>query len=245
MKKILLTCDASKKYSYDLAPKLHGWLMEHMNSEMAEYFHISQVNPYSLRVLPKKDMVLLDISILDESVEKVFDEILLDNSLEKIVLGNNSEITLKITNREVTVLSTKQLADIFYVNEPRREMQINFLTATGFKVKGEQVYLPDILLIFQNLMLRYATIFEGSNKIDKELLQEIANKTKIVSFSIQSSYYPIHGRYIPGFIGKIKIRCNGSKTLISYLNMLLCFAEYSGIGIKTSMGMGAVNILLK
>lgn len=245
MKKILLTCETSKKYSYDLAPKLHGWLMEHMDSEMAENFHISQVNPYSLRVIPQKNMVLLDISVLDESIEEIFDEILLDDSLEKIVLGNNSEITLKIIDKEVKFLSAKQLADSFYVNKPKREIQINFLTATGFKVKGEHVYLPDILLIFQNLMMRYTVIFESTNKIDKELLKEIVDKTKIVSFSIQSSYYPIHGRYIPGFIGKIKIRCNGSNTLTSYLNLLLCFAEYSGIGIKTSMGMGAVNVLFK
>lgn len=243
MKKILLLCESNKEYSYDLAPKFHGWLMEHISFDAAEYFHLSQVNPYSLRVLSNKGSnILLELVTLDEYAEKVFDVILLTDSLNEIILGNNAEIHLKILAKDVVELPQEKLTELFYSAQPKREIEIEFLTATSFKAHGSFVFMPDVLLMFQNLMLRYTMIFENNTSVDKELLQEIIDKTKIVSFSIRSSYFPIHGRYIPGFIGKVKLRCNGSKTLINYVNMLLRFAEYSGVGIKTSMGMGAVRI---
>lgn len=37
--------------------------------------------------------------------------------------------------------------------------------------------------------------------------------------------------------------CHGSQTLTNYVAVLLKFAEYSGVGVKTSMGMGAIKLL--
>ena len=37
------------------------------------------------------------------------------------------------------------------------------------------------------------------------------------------------------------IRVSGTKTMANYAHLLLRFGEYSGVGIKTGMGMGAVK----
>ena len=46
---------------------------------------------------------------------------------------------------------------------------------------------------------------------------------------------------IGGFIGEITIHILGGETLARYVRMLCRFGEISGIGIKTGMGMGAME----
>lgn len=40
----------------------------------------------------------------------------------------------------------------------------------------------------------------------------------------------------------IKLKCTGNKEFRSLMNMLIKFGEYSGVGIKNSMGMGAIRL---
>ena len=40
----------------------------------------------------------------------------------------------------------------------------------------------------------------------------------------------------------LDIKINGTNQIVSLLHMLLAFGEYSGIGIKCALGMGAVAI---
>ncbi|MEE0261222.1 MULTISPECIES: CRISPR-associated endoribonuclease Cas6 [Ligilactobacillus] len=170
---------------------------------------------------------------LDHSISPIFDDI-------KIINLNDKQFFIEKV--ETNTLSTAELATSFYKEDSTKEFEIFFKTPTSFKSNGENIFLPNMHYIFQNLMSRYSEVFEGTPLVEKELLKEVCKNTKIVSYKVQSSYYPIHRVYIPGFIGKIKIRCTGAQTLANYIGMLLRFAEYSGIGVKTTMGMGAVKV---
>ena len=46
---------------------------------------------------------------------------------------------------------------------------------------------------------------------------------------------------INSFIGTIDIRFNGPQTLVNISNLLFEYAKYTGIGAKTSLGMGGVT----
>ena len=50
------------------------------------------------------------------------------------------------------------------------------------------------------------------------------------------------GVRIPAFIGKITMRVDGTETMRRFVRLLLEYSEYSGIGIKCSLGMGAVRL---
>lgn len=52
----------------------------------------------------------------------------------------------------------------------------------------------------------------------------------------------MEGITIPSFIGSVKLKCTGNRKFRSLVNMLLKFGEYSGAGIKNSMGMGAIKV---
>ncbi len=52
----------------------------------------------------------------------------------------------------------------------------------------------------------------------------------------------MEGVKIDSFIGNIVIYCSCNKMLANIYNTLLEFSKYAGIGAKTSISMGGVNI---
>ena len=216
---------------------LQGWMMSNLDSDLAKQLHHERIRPYSLSVLTTKDNYILSFNFLNDELANILLPILVEmNSIEL----NSKKISIE--SKKSYSLSLSDLATNFYKEDVPREFEIYFKTPTGFKSDEKNIFMPDVYYIFQNLMSRYGEITEGTPFVERELLSEICKSTNIVSYRIQSSYYPVHKSYIPGFIGKIKLRCSGSQTLVNYIGMLLNFAEYSGVGIKTTMGMGAVNV---
>nr|WP_320416996.1 CRISPR system precrRNA processing endoribonuclease RAMP protein Cas6 [Mycobacterium tuberculosis] len=49
-------------------------------------------------------------------------------------------------------------------------------------------------------------------------------------------------RVFPGFTGSATFTVRGVDTFASYIAALLWFGEFSGCGIKASMGMGAIRV---
>ena len=52
----------------------------------------------------------------------------------------------------------------------------------------------------------------------------------------------MEGIKIPSFVGEVTIRINGPEQMVNLANMLLKYGQYSSIGIKSAMGMGAVLV---
>ncbi|MDE7432857.1 MAG: CRISPR system precrRNA processing endoribonuclease RAMP protein Cas6, partial [Lachnospiraceae bacterium] len=77
---------------------------------------------------------------------------------------------------------------------------------------------------------------------DEETLEQILKNTKVTKYNLQSVFFSLEGVKIPAFIGKIRIRVDGTETMQRFVRLLLEYSEYSGIGIKCSLGMGAVRL---
>lgn len=242
MNKITIICNGEKnRFDYRLAVYFQGWLMSQLDQEIVSALHEPHLNSYTIHVEKVKNEIHFIVTILNKDLEEAFREVLLDSELEKIELIARSKNPFMIKEINVKKVSVKELTDIFYQKDASQDFTLTFLTPTSFKSEGAYVFIPDIRLILQSLMLRYTLLIEGNSAIDKELLDNLCEETNIVSYRLSSYYFPIHKSFIPGFIGDIKIRCKGNQTLINYLNMLLEFSSYSGVGIKTSLGMGAMT----
>ena len=76
----------------------------------------------------------------------------------------------------------------------------------------------------------------------EDTLEQLTNSTEIVDYNLRSLRFGLEGVRIPSFLGKIRIRIHGSQTMINFANLLFHFGNYSGIGIKTALGMGSVRI---
>ncbi|KFN93305.1 CRISPR-associated endoribonuclease Cas6 [Tetragenococcus koreensis] len=242
MQQIKLNCSSKEKIENNLGAYFHGWLMNQLEGSLVEELHSMETNPFAIYVEQVHDKVQFVLSLLNEKAIEIFSPILLSSSLTTINLEASRQKEFQIKNREIENLSEKDLADVFYRENSQKNFDISFVTPAGFKSKGEYIFFPDLRLFYQSLMKKYNYAFTGSESVDVDMLEKLCENTQIVSYRIMSSYYKIHRSFVPGFKGTIRIRCRGNQTINSFLTSLIKFGEYSGVGIKTGMGMGALQL---
>lgn len=229
----------AKQYYANLAVNFNGWLMENLDTNYVSYLHSLQENPYSQSVRKVDDKYIWEVNILDEEQGKPILDLLFDSELDRIELKALDE-AIELKKKVISQASMKYLSDVFYRQENSAYITLTFLTPTAFKSNGEYVIYPDARLIVQSLIRKFQASFNEDEEIDQEFLAELANALKINRYNLRTKYIKLHKNKIHGFTGTITYRINANASIVNYLNMLMVFAEYSGIGIKTSLGMGKV-----
>jgi CRISPR-associated endoribonuclease Cas6 len=180
------------------------------------------------------------INTLNADAHQQIAEVLLLESFSKFRLrAINADV--EILQKCITKFPRSSLSTIFYDEQPSSRISCRFITSTSFKQGGKYQILPDVKLLLQSLMFKYSQICESNEFADEELLLELMNRTEIVSHNIMSSYFKVGQAKIPGFLGRLSLSVSHSRTLSNYTRMLLKFGEFSGCGIKTAMGMGAMR----
>ena len=118
----------------------------------------------------------------------------------------------------------------------------SFLTAASFKQNGRYVIFPQERLILQSLIMRWNEVFPQYVLEDEDAFQAILAGIHIVDYQLRTSRFHLKGIRIPGFIGSCIVEARLALPLMELWNTLLLFADYSGIGIKTGLGMGGLQV---
>ena len=223
-------------------PFLQGVLMEAIDSDYASTLHASPFNPYSqyCRGGDVEGELLWTVSTLtNEAADQIIAPLM---KLEEVKLHRAGKtfavVQRRLASQPVDVLSK----GIF--EEGSSRMKIDFLTPTAFKSQGDYVFMPTVRHICQSLLMRYSYLYNGSGEIDEETLSYIDAHTKIVSYRLNSHYFAHAaggGKKIPAFMGSVTFGLGGGSAAAGLVRMLAEFGEFSGMGIKTSMGMGAMS----
>lgn len=237
MKKLKLFIPKQEINTNILSLKLHGFLMAQVDSDYSKKLHHNETNPYSSYVQNTFDGYIWVVTLLTyEAISKCYSWLL---ALKTIPLdGLTSPILIK--NIDVEELTQESLLETFQEETSEQQFTINFLTPTSFKSQGEYIIFPSIRFIFQSLMQKYSRLIDNSD-FDEELLTYLCRQSRISKYDLKTHYYQVHSSKVPAFRGRVTIKVVGASTMKSYIKMLLTFAEYSGIGIKTSLGMGGVR----
>jgi CRISPR-associated endoribonuclease Cas6 len=216
--------------------------MEHIATDYAEKLHSQSLNPYSQYFNPRRDGAFWVIQTMTQTAG--------EEIIEPLASPEFSDFRIERLNADVSILEKNQI-DIpmedmvsrYYFEQGERILRIKFLTPTAFKSGGEYVFYPDIRLIFGSLMRKHGTICEGVTEEETETLDAITKNAKIISYSLKSVYSELGRVRLPAFCGSITIKASGASSLVNYMSFLLRFGEYSGVGIKCSMGMGGMKVL--
>lgn len=237
-----LTTNADIKLGNYLAPLFQDVLMELIHTEYAQELHASGLHPYSQYVMKTQQGLRWVVSALDPCARSEMIGALADISLTELTV-RRKDAKFHISGRALEEHSYDELVNRYYLDEPcSAYITVEFLTPTAFKSNGGYVIFPTAQLILNSLVKKFDSC-SPSSKVGDELLSDyIAQNTAIVEYSLRSTKFPMEGITIPSFIGSVKLKCGGSREFRSLVNMLLKFGEYSGVGIKNSMGMGAVKI---
>ena len=235
MKKIRCYLDTESGITWNKGSVFHGIIMDMVDPEYADYLHENQLHPFSQSIILENDRCVWEVNALDDVASaQIVDRI---SQVDSVYSKHENE-TYRIVEKEII---EKDLDSMLTFGVGRRSAYLFFDSPTSFKRDNAYVTFPDIRSVFTSLLNQYR-LLTGDEK-NPELLESICMHTH--AFCQCASEYKIKGRRfmikecrVPAFTGYMQIYMDGPQTLTNFTNMLLSLGEFSGVGIKTSLGMG-------
>lgn len=225
------------KVGYNSGSIFQGAIMEKLSTGYANKIHNMDYNPYSQYIVKKEEGLYWTICGINS--EAYINIILPLLECDKIILKNKN-LELSISDKKLeTINREKFIEENLFSDEFENRIEYNFITPTAFKSKNKYIIIPDTRLIYQSLMKKFDS--SGKEKIfSEEIIEQLNLNSYISKYSLRSRTYSLESIKIPSFMGSIVIKLETTNEIKKICRMLGKFAEYSGVGIKCSMGMGAV-----
>lgn len=221
------------------AYRMYSWLLEQISREAGEELHQQGETPVSQSLYYDRETGknIWIVNLLSEQTESILTPIL--DKVEEIKLHTD---TLTLKKEGITVVSspTELILSARTSSEERKRTELIFLTPTAFKKDGRYEIFPTVHLILQSLVNKWNVTCPDFPIADTDALEALERGLSIVDYNIRSTRYPLKNTKIPGFVGMIRIESRLSAPLEELWQVLLSFAGYSGVGIKTTLGMGGV-----
>ena len=239
--KLELKLSYHESINRQMASAFHGVLMDFLPQDYAAELHASELHPYAQHLEKRGEDWYWVISALNEETA--------DKMLKSSIINVNEftlkkhDINMQILDKAYYELPDARLADAFYNGRASRYITAQFITPTAFKQNGRYVNYPDVRAIFSSLMNRYDAVSSEESMRDDDTLEQLVGKTTVSRYNLHSTVFCLEGVRIPAFLGQITLRTDGGQTMANFARMLFQFGTYAGIGIKTSLGMGAIQLI--
>ncbi len=223
----------------------HGLLMDVVGDNVAQWLHSRSHNrPFSQCVYYDRNrrLPIWRVSTLTEEAGGLILDALRD------LMGFSFRIKQKNLNIELCEvagekrLSYQELMDrAFLTDELLRGGRLDFITPAGFKRDGYYVSLPEMYLIFQSLLQRWNSFYQDAAIISDGLERELGAMCHIGRYELKSKKFSVNSGTVYGFCGNMDVRFSGQDMARRIMGLLMSYAPFAGIGIKTALGMGAVD----
>lgn len=220
-----------------------GILMDMIDDSYAKKLHISGLKPYSQHLSYKDGMLCWQINTLNDEAANFIIRPLIDESVCTFRMKQHDTV-VEVIDRQIYTIDEKELFK--YNNSPQSSYNVillKFVTPTAFKQNDRYTFIPDFKCIYNSLINKYNTCCTDNDKEKIEVNAEhLTDITELISYKTESTYFRLKGVNIPGFTGVIKVRLKNKGNMGVIACGLLYLSNYCGIGIKNSIGMGAVEI---
>lgn len=236
--------------------RLHGLFFSIAGEELARELHsYSKVKPFTLSFYlqsgGKRRSIFSDgengeverlhigISFLNESLFPRFLSSFVLNEQKDFYLGKFK--LRKIRKPYITDKNIKSYRNLFEESKPQMRIMFEFITPTTFK-KGKYDWLiPDPKLIFKGLIRKWQTFSDFG--IDIDLREVVKNKVIVAGAWIGTKRIEFSDfGWVGGFTGSVILHLDTEEErALRWLNALARFAEFAGVGRKTTMGLGQVR----
>lgn len=226
---------------------LQGIIMQNIDAEYADKLHEGRLNPYSQYLVSEceeNENNYKNIWVIQTFSKEAYQNIiepLLDDKFYQFMIEKKN-INVSVSDKKISTKDKKKQIEEFYSIECNRYIDFEILSPISFRSNKRYVNIPDLRLIFQSLMNKYSASSDAIEMFDEDTLEQLVDNSVISRYSLHSCYFPLEGLKIPSFKGNMTIKMSGTETMTRYAKLLFEFGEYSGIGIKTAMGMGAIRL---
>lgn len=222
---------------------LYGVLAQCIDSDYMEILHQQNSTPIHqfLEVLPNHTEALWHIHLLnDEAIHFVGEAI---ESREFFSVQQYHTKLQVLEKKEETVLSELSFCQKYLVERPsERRQTLHFLTPVGFKSQEVYQIFPTEELIIKSLWNHWQNYSTELPLEGDDVQAQLIDNVKIVDYRLRSTRFPLKGFNIPSFTGNIVLKIYGPESLVRLVNLLTHFGEYSGLGMKTALGMGGYRL---
>lgn len=230
----------SPDFGYYQSSNMQGILMEQIRADYAGQLHEQGLKPYSQCLLIGEEKEWVVKTCTQDAYQEMIVPLLEPQFTQFIIEKKNIQINIK--KKTLNTVKKKELMDEFYADACSHYLNLEFLTPTAFKSSGKYMIMPELRYIYQSLMKKYSASSENMEMYDDETLEQLIDSSSIIQYKLRSTSFPVEGVNIPSFKGEICIKIAGTNTMAKYARLLARFGEYSGVGIKSAMGMGALKI---
>lgn len=241
---IALACPPEKRIYSSMGSVFHGLLMDIVGRDVTAWLHDENTRPFSQCIYYDRthEVPIWRICTLSEmAYEYVLLPVL-------SVVGNKLFLEHKDWHVELkepcTYLETEYqdlMDEVFCSEELPMGGKIDFLTTASFKRDGRYVIMPELYLIFQSLITRWNVFFERGSISAKGLERELEACCHITKYNLHTQSFSVNGSNIYGFCGNMNVRFSGNDMAKRLMRLIMLYADFAGVGIKTALGMGAIN----
>lgn len=239
--RLLIKIKSEEKITYQKSSLFQGVLMEQIDCQYAEILHLNGLKPYSENLHFQDGLYIWEINVLSkEAYDKIFPP-LLSSDFREIKL-KHSDQNLEIMGKELLTFSYQDFIDQYYIGECPRYITIRFRTPTAFKQNGRYIFYPDLQLIYKSILGRHDSFSSIGEFQDDSFLEQLLQHSEIIRYDLRSTSFSLEGVRIPAFTGKITLKLHGPQPMVNVIHYLFHIGEFSGVGIKTAVGMGALMV---
>ena len=216
---------------------MQGVLMERIDRDYASFLHKQSLRPYSQYIFfSKKDNCLIwRISALNQQAA---------NELLLPLFNLPYSIFLRHKQTRLTTISKKYIYENTYENlaqkylslpnNPDKQKIIDFSFI-------KYIIFPEIHLLLASLLNRWNAFSQTDFLNDRQITFNLQQYLYVTDYKLNMRPFSLEGVRVPAFVGTYSIGVVQNDMAQKLFTMLSEFAHLSGIGIKTAIGMGAVQ----
>ncbi len=118
---------------------------------------------------------------------------------------------------------------------------LRLLTPTTFKTEGRYAVFPTAALILYSAAAKWSALGLNASVEDEEALRQMEEHTAFTGYRLHSAYYGMKGVRVQAFTGSVTLSARGPEPMLHLFDMLMNGLRFTGLGVKTSPGMGGVE----
>lgn len=221
--------------------KLYSWLQQMMPDEVCDYLHQNAQTPVSQYVYYDQNLgkSVWTISLLGTEAERTIGPIL--DQVSRIELHTDifDVQCLKRTRMDSVQGLLHEAGAIGLTSRTA----FRFCSPTSFKQNDRYAIFPQERLILQSLISKWDILFPEFPLNDPDAKQMLEEGIHISDYRLRSARYALKGVKIPGFVGEIVLDTRLSAPMQQLWNSLCILAPFTGVGMKTALGMGGVQLI--
>ena len=240
---LVIVADPSIKIVQSIGSVLHGVLMELVGTDYAGLLHEAGLRPYSQYVYFDKDRKQYIWRLSAVTADAV-------NRIVRPMLEMPEKIFLKQKRGHLYIKDRTILEETSYEDLIRKfwssdvlytQANLQCMSTTSFKVDKQYTIFPEAFRIYRYL-LRQWNQFSTFGMLDTDsLLGSLEAGVFIRDYNLRMGIYGLEGVKIRGFRGQVVMQFKRNEELQRLLALLSYYSQYTGLGIKTALGMGGVK----